>query len=152
VPLPLVFVSRYGERTPEPFLVSVVPPHSERTMNWPPDGAPAVRTYEQVLDKEDLCAVIRAALASTPVDYESLRRGVWTYVGTERHAGVSPGHVIVALTELVEAASDLTRERQSVMRSVILWCVEAYFGHLGGDVMRRDGRALSDTPTAASNH
>jgi hypothetical protein len=33
-----------------------------------------------------------------------LRRGVWTYVGEERRAGTSPG------------------------------CVEAYFGHLGGEL------------------
>jgi hypothetical protein len=90
--------------------------------------------------------VIAAALAATPVDEQSLRRGVWTFVGAERDLGTSPGYVIVALTDLVEAshiASPPTR--RSVMRQVILWCVEAYFGHLGGEAVG----ASADAPSLA---
>ena len=79
-------------------------------------------------------------------DEAALRRGVWTYVGGERDAGVSPGHVIVALTRVIEEAKLAPHEqRLAVTRRVILWCVEAYFGHLGGDVVGNDERALSDT-------
>jgi hypothetical protein len=41
--------------------------------------------------------------------------------------------VIVALTELVDASNlKPVSVRQSTTRQVILWCVEAYFGYLGG--------------------
>ena len=87
-----------------------------------------------------------AALAAQPVDEAALRRGVWTYVGGERHAGVSPGHVITALTRVIEEAHLEPREHcLAITRRVILWCVEAYFGHLGGDVVGSSERALSDT-------
>jgi hypothetical protein len=61
--------------------------------------------------------------------------------------------VIAALTELVEAAHiEPVLASQSVMRRVILWCVEGYFGHLGGGGVQseRDGvadaRKLAATP------
>ena len=89
-------------------------------------------SLDQIEDARDLRAVITAALATDPVDEESLRRGVWTYVRTERDVGTSPAFVIVALTELVDASTiEHTSVRQSVTRQVILWCVEAYFGYLG---------------------
>lgn len=104
-------------------------------MDRPPDDLPAERSPAELADAEDLRSVISAALAATPVDEQSLRRGVWTYVGAERQAGVSPGHVIVALTDLVDAAGIApAAARETLMRRVILWCVEAYFGHLGGEV------------------
>jgi hypothetical protein len=97
-------------------------------------------------DARDLRAVISQALRASDIDDQLLRRGVWTYVGAERSAGTSPGHVILALTELVEAANiSPVSLRQARMRQVILWCVEAYFGHLGGDVVGRDGEAFSDS-------
>jgi hypothetical protein len=104
------------------------------------------RTLEHVADVQDLRAVLTESLTSEHVDHESLRRGVWTYVGAERHAGTSPGHVIMALTEVVDAAriTPITK-RHAVMRQVILWCVEAYFGHLGGDVVGRESEAISDS-------
>jgi hypothetical protein len=104
------------------------------------------RTLEGLADAQDLRAVLTKALTSELVDHESLRRGVWTYVGAERHAGTSPGHVIMALTEIVDAAriAPIVR-RQALMRQVILWCVEAYFGHLGGDVVGREYEAISDS-------
>jgi hypothetical protein len=93
-------------------------------------------SLEELEDAQDLRAVISAALATVPVDEASLRRGVWTYVRAERDVGTSPGFVIVALTELVDASSIAQASvRLSVTRQVILWCVEAYFGYLGGEVI-----------------
>ena len=103
------------------------------------------RTAEEIADVVDLRAVIHAALTGTPVDDTMLRRSVWTYVSVERHAGTSPGQVIVALTDLIdEAAPGALSARQALTRRVILWCVEAYFGHLGGEVVGRERPALPD--------
>jgi hypothetical protein len=93
-------------------------------------------TLEELEDAHDLRSVIAAALAATPVDEESLRRGVWTYVRSERDMGASPAAVIVALTALVDGSNvKPVSVRQSTTRQVILWCVEAYFGHLGGTMI-----------------
>ena len=93
------------------------------------------RTLAQAEDTQDLAAVISAALAASPIDVSSLRRGVWTYVGEERQAGTSPGRVILALTELIDASVRTSAmDRGAVTKRVILWCVEAYFGQLGGEV------------------
>ena len=94
------------------------------------------RTLAQDEDTQDLASVISAALKASPIDIASLRRGVWTYVGEERQAGTSPGRVILALTELIDAttAGASAMERGAVTKRVILWCVEAYFGQLGGEV------------------
>ncbi|HEY2379176.1 MAG TPA: hypothetical protein VGH98_24560 [Gemmatimonadaceae bacterium] len=102
----------------------------------------------EVEDAQDLRSVIARALAATPVDEESLRHGVWTYVGAERAVGARPGSVIVTLTEMVEASTVAPRSvRDDLMRRVILWCVEAYFSHLGGQgVGRRDVSATHDVP------
>lgn len=95
---------------------------------------PRELTLEEIADAHDLRSVLAAALAATPVDEESLRQAVWTYVGAERDVGARPGTVIVTLTELVEAAPMAPRTvRDELMRRVILWCVEAYFGRLGGE-------------------
>ncbi len=110
------------------------------------------RNYEAIVDSQDLRSAIVESLAVTPIAEESLRRGVWTFVAAERNAGTSPGHVIMALTELVEAATvSPVSARPPLMRRVILWCVEAYFGHLGGDVVGRDGDSLGDLPRVVSN-
>jgi hypothetical protein len=102
-------------------------------------------SFEELEDAQDLRSVIAAALAATPVEDESLRRGVWTYVRAERDVGASPAAVIVALTQLVDASPiRIPFIRHSVMRRVILWCVEAYFGYLGGEVIG----AGDDAPTA----
>lgn len=93
-------------------------------------------SFEEFEDAQDLRSVIAVALAATPVDDESLRRGVWTYVRAEHDVGISPGSVIVALTQLVDASPIRAPfVRQSVMRRVILWSVESYFGYLGGEVV-----------------
>jgi len=90
-------------------------------------------TLEEIEDAQDLRSVITTALAATSVDHESLRQAVWTYVGAERDVGARPGTVILALTEIVEASPVAPRPaRDELTRLVILWCVEAYFGHLGG--------------------
>jgi hypothetical protein len=85
-------------------------------------------------DARDPRSIIRAALAATPVDGESLRRGVCAYACAQGALGASPGHVIVSLTDLVESSSIVpTSIQRAVMRRVILWCVEALFGRAGGE-------------------
>jgi hypothetical protein len=103
-------------------------------MDQPRSATPVGRNLTELADAHDLRSVISAALTAKPLDEQSLRRGVWTYVGAERDAGTSPGHVIATLSELVEAARVTPMaSHQEIMRRVILWSVEAYFGHLGGD-------------------
>ena len=111
----------------------------------------ASRTVDELADARDLRDAITRGLDATPIDDEALRRAVWTFVGTERHAGTTPGHVIIALTELMTAAQITSiAERQAATRRVILWCVEAYFGHLGGDVHRADAGPLVDAPAGGT--
>lgn len=112
---------------------------------------PFSRTPDELIDAADLRAAISEALNASPIDDEALRRAVWTFVGTERHAGTTPGHVIIALTELMTQAQITSiAERQAATRRVILWCVEAYFGHLGGDVHGAQTGVLVDAPRVAS--
>ncbi|HEY7235022.1 MAG TPA: hypothetical protein VH539_12795 [Gemmatimonadaceae bacterium] len=125
-------------------------------MDRPPTSETRALSFEQLADAQDLRSVITAALAATPVDERSLRRGVWTYVGAERDVGASPAQVITALTQLVDASSVAPAAvRQGVTRSVILWCVEAYFGHLGGEAGRhgdeRTGTSREVPPMIVSN-
>jgi hypothetical protein len=50
--------------------------------------------------------------------------------------GTPPAALIVVLTQLVDASPiRIPFIRHSVTRRVILWCVEAYFGYLGGEVI-----------------
>ena len=93
------------------------------------------RTFAQAEDTKDLEAAILTALSASPIDITALRRGVWTFVGEERHVGTPPGRVILELTEMIDASTRTSRmERAAVTKRVILWCVEAYFGQLGGGV------------------
>ena len=102
-------------------------------MDQPRRVTPIARNLVELADAHDLRSVISAALTVKPLDEQSLRRGVWTYVGAERDAGASPGEVIASLSELVEAAGITpTTSNREIQRRVILWSVEAYFGHLGG--------------------
>ena len=118
-------------------------------MDRPPPARAATRTVSQLHNADDFRAVIGDALTAAPVDEQALRDAVWTYVRGEREVGVAPGLVILALTEMVEAAKLLPHETSLARtRQVILWCVEAYFGHLGGDALRRDREHASD----ASSH
>jgi hypothetical protein len=117
------------------------------------DVSALARSVDDLADAADLRAAIAAALDETPIDDNALRQAVWTFVGTERHAGTSPGHVVIALTELMTAAQITSMaDRQAATRRVILWCVEAYFGHLGGDVHgRQDGPLVEAEPPRASS-
>jgi hypothetical protein len=112
----------------------------------------APRSAAQLADGKDLSSVISTALTAVPIDEHALRRGVWTLVGMERDAGASPARVIVALTALVDAAELSPRSVQEArLRQVILWCVEAYFGHLGGDALHDGVSGTEDPPQSVSN-
>ena len=114
-------------------------------MDRPPPARAATRTVAQLHNAQDFRAVIIGALTAAPVDEQTLRDGVWTYVRAEREVGVAPGLVVLALTEMVEAAKLLPRETELARtRQVIVWCVEAYFGHLGGEAVGRDRAHSSD--------
>ena len=105
-------------------------------MNRPPSKD--TRTLAQAQDTTDLEAVIAAALKTAPIDITALRRGVWTYVGEERHVRTSPGVVILRLTQMIDASMrGAPVERAAITRQVILWCVEAYFRQLGGELSPR---------------
>jgi hypothetical protein len=115
------------------------------------DAIQTLRSESDLIDAAELRAAITSALDATPIDDDALRRAVWTFVGTERHAGTTPGHVIIALTELMTQAQIASlAERQAATRHVILWCVEAYFGHLGGDVHGAQSGVLVDAPRVPS--
>jgi hypothetical protein len=106
-----------------------------------PPARAATRTLAQHQDARDLRAVIVDALAATLIDRQMLRDGVWTYVRGEREVGVAPGVVILALTDMVDRAKLAPDDARAIWtREVILWCVEAYFGQLGGVAVghRRD--------------
>ncbi|HKW46188.1 MAG TPA: hypothetical protein VJN70_02030 [Gemmatimonadaceae bacterium] len=92
---------------------------------------PRERTLEEEAEAEDLQLAIGATLAATPIDDYALRRGVLTYVSSERGIGTLPGDLIACLTTIVETSSAPTQAREAVMRRVTLWCLEGYFGRLG---------------------
>ena len=106
------------------------------------------RTADQLIDGADLRAAIAAALDAVPIDDETLRRAVWTFVDTERHAGTTPGEVIIALKDLMTHAQVAALTERSA--AVILWCVEAYYGHLGGDLPRSQSPVPASEPRPAS--
>jgi hypothetical protein len=108
---------------------------------------PAPRSAADLADAADLRSVISAALTETPIDDDMLRRGVWTFVGVERDAGASPGQVIIDLTDLLNSAQIKPLPvHEARLRQMILWCVEAYFGHLGGDVAGRHSADPAGAP------
>lgn len=84
----------------------------------------------------DLSSAISASLTTTPIDEQALRCAVWTYVGAERLAATPSARVIMQLTELAMAARiESPSMRHSIMQRMVLWSVEAYFGHLGGAIV-----------------
>jgi hypothetical protein len=104
-----------------------------------------LRSVEDLADAKELRTVISMALARSPIDESALRCAVWSFVGTERRAGVPPALVITRLTGLIDEAGIVpTVSRLSLTRDVILWCVEEYFGCLGGNVL--DDTMLHDDP------
>jgi hypothetical protein len=111
-----------------------------------------MRGAAELADAADLRSAVAASLAARPIDELALRRNVWMLVATERTAGASPSHVISTLNDLIdEAALTPVAVRHARLRQVILWCVDAYFGHLGDDVLRREGNAGPSLPRPASN-
>ena len=99
----------------------------------------ALRSVEDLADAKELRAVISAALADVPIDEHAVRCAVWSFVGAERRAGVPPALVISRLTNLIDAANIVPMAaRLALTRRFILWCVEEYFGHLGGDALAMD--------------
>jgi hypothetical protein len=113
-------------------------------------GTVLLRTVDDLADAKDLRAVISRALANAPIDEHRLRCAVWSFVGTERRAGVPPALVIVRLTGLVDSASiGPSSTRLALTRNMILWCVEEYFGHLGGDALIADSSSgMADSPAS----
>jgi hypothetical protein len=90
-------------------------------------------------DAADVRSAVVKSLAASPVSDEVLQRSVWTFVAVERDAGETPTAVIVKLTELFdEARISPVSVYQARRRQVMRWCVEAYFGHLAGDVSGPD--------------
>jgi hypothetical protein len=110
-----------------------------------------LRSVEDLADAKDLRAVVAAALKAAPIDEHTLRCAVWSFVGTERRAAVPPALVITRLTGLIDDANIVPMQaRLALTRRVILWCVEEYFGHLGGDVLAMDGlRGAAGSPVTA---
>lgn len=106
-----------------------------------------LRSVEDLADAKELRSVIMAILTKAPIDEQALRCAVWTFVGTERRAEVAPAVVITRLTDLIDRANVVpVSARRALTGRVILWCVEEYFGHLGGDVLAVDSsRGLGRT-------
>ena len=95
-----------------------------------------LRSVEDLADAKQLRSAIAAVLERTPIEETALRCAVWNFAGTERRAGVPPELVITRLTGLIDAARIVPMSAQlALTRRVILWCVEEYFGCLGGDVL-----------------
>lgn len=103
-----------------------------------------LRSIEDLADAKELRSVISMVLARQPIDELALRCAVWSFVGNERGAGVPPALIITRLTGLIDdAAIAPMSSRLSLTRRVILWCVEEYFGCLGGNIL--DGSALVES-------
>jgi hypothetical protein len=98
-----------------------------------------LRSVEDLADAKELRAVITTVLVRAPINEQALRCAVWSFVGTERRAGVPPAGVITQLTNLIDAAKIVpVSSHHALTRRVILWCVEEYFGCLGGDALGVD--------------
>lgn len=96
-----------------------------------------IRSVESLADAKDLRSAIATALADVPINEPTLRGAVWNFVGNERRAEVPAAEVIGRLTALIDDAQiESVPLRQALTRRVILWCVEEYFGHLGGNPLR----------------
>jgi hypothetical protein len=94
-----------------------------------------VADVADALDYVDRAAAIAAAIADSPIDEIAIRRGVWMYVSGARGTRRTPREVVVALTALVEDAMVApVSVRRALSDRVVRWCVEAYFGQLGGDL------------------
>lgn len=102
-----------------------------------------LRSVEDLADAKELRAVISRVLTSTPPNEHALRCAVWTFVGVERRAGVPAALVITRLTDLLDQTTITPLStRAALTRRMILWCVEEYFGHLGGDALAMEPRRI----------
>jgi hypothetical protein len=107
------------------------------------------RSVEDLGDAAELSTVVSRLLAKTPLDEQALRCAVWSFVGVERRAEVPPEVVIARLTALIDQATITPYSaRAPLTRRVILWCVEEYFGHLGGDALAMDVTRGEARPSA----
>lgn len=98
-----------------------------------------LRSVEDLADAKELRSAIAAALATTPIDDHALRCAVWSFVGAERRADIPSALVITRLTGLIDNANITPISvRHALTRRMILWGVEEYFGHLGGDALAMD--------------
>ena len=98
-----------------------------------------LRSVEDLADAKQLRSAMASILEKSPIDEAALRCAVWSFVGVERRAGVPPALVITRLTDVIDAASVVPMSAQlALTRRIILWCVEEYFGCLGGDVLTID--------------
>jgi|SRR5690349_5046715 len=115
-------------------------------------GGTRLATLEELIDADGLRSVVAAGLAVKPIDDQAVRRGVWAYVCAARDHGTPPGEVILTLTSVVEASNVVPRSaRDAILRRVILWCVDAYFGQIGervGDAEYVDRSAQNERPLA----
>lgn len=103
-----------------------------------------LRSVEDLADAKDLRSVISHALTRAPIDDEALRVAVWSFVGVERRAGVTPALVIQRLTGLIDdAVLAAASDREALTQRVIVWCVEEYFGCLGGDALAKNATPVS---------
>jgi hypothetical protein len=113
--------------------------------------AATLRSVEDLADSKELRSVISTILANPPIDEHDLRCAVWSFVGVERRAAVPPALVITRLTELIDDDNAVPlAARPALTRRMILWCVEEYFGHLGGNALAMDasrGEARSPATT-----
>jgi hypothetical protein len=95
-----------------------------------------LRSVDDLADAKDLRSVISQALTRTPIDESAVRCAVWSFVGAERRAGVPAVLVIARLSGLIHGAAVVPASaRLALTHRVIRWCVEEYFGCLGGDVL-----------------
>jgi hypothetical protein len=155
-----ITASRAGGRIPaavrtrpvSPAVAASVPAPTESIVDPPRGDRSAIDDAPELADIHDLRSAIGAALAAKPIYDQSLRRFVWAYVTAERDAGTSPARIILSLTELVHRARITpTAVSQALTRRVILWCVEAYFGQLGGaDVSLHDPDTSPSVPVLGS--
>jgi hypothetical protein len=109
-------------------------------------NAALLRSVDDLADAKDLRSVISLALTRSPIDESAVRCAVWSFVGAERRAGVPAVLVIARLTGLIGCADIVPMSaRLALTHRVIRWCVEEYFGCLGGDVLAIDAppRSLS---------
>ena len=110
-------------------------------------NAIALRTVEDLADAKQLRSVIATILANAPIDGHALRCAVSIFVAGERTATVPPALVITRLTGLVDDAAGVPLAvRAELTRQVILWCVEEYFGDLGGDLPMDTPRGAPGSP------